>query len=85
MRDRLTESDVADGLFRAAESNIFDRLMKDGADMIVFNGLPSSTGQQVGVLIFRAQNLAGGPVVFDFSQHGYGQWNQAVFSKFGWI
>jgi hypothetical protein len=53
------------------------------ADMIVFNWPKFSTGQQIWILIFRAQNLACSQVIFDLSQYGFGHWNQAVFSKFG--
>jgi hypothetical protein len=42
--DRLSERDVADDLFRLAESNIFDRPMEDVAEMIVFNWPKSPAG-----------------------------------------
>ena len=47
MRQRLSESDVADDLFGPAESYIFDHLMEDVADMIVFNWPKSFAGQQI--------------------------------------
>ena len=83
MRQGFSERDVADDLFGPAESNIFDRPIKVVADMIVFNWAKSFAGQQIRILVFRAQSPACGQVIFDLSQYGFGHWNQAVFSKFG--
>jgi len=79
MRDRFSESDVADDLFGLIESNILDRAMEDVADMIVLNWPQFFAGQQIRILILRAQNSAGSQIVFDLRQHGFGYWNQAVF------
>ena len=54
MRQRFSESDVADDLFGLAEPDIFERPMEDVADMIVFNWPQSFAGQQIRILIFGA-------------------------------
>ncbi len=51
MRQRFSESDVADDLFWPTETNIFDRPMKVVADIIVFNWPQSFAGQQMRILI----------------------------------
>ena len=54
MRQRLSESDVADDLFGPADSDIFDRLMKGLSDLTTSELSLFSGSQKVGVLVIGA-------------------------------